>query len=479
MRSKIIIGLMFLLIFFLGFSSRPSLAQDPGDPDTVGLANVSGEIGDVVSMSVFLYNDAELVSAVIPLLLDGYSGWLRFDSVSYVGSRLENTAVLDEREVYVFETDTFTYANLLLSFSVSSGNNLPIGTGKLCDLWFTLHFGGEVLVDSLSDSPQGGLLLTDTNKGSFAPQFLSGLIDISCDYLIGDVNGDGGVHASDIVQFQKLWYYDWPVSAWVIGDRCGAADLNCDRRLDMRDLVYLVNMVNHGFPPYCTCGTVNPPLYDDPGLPDTVWVDAETLIVGIPSTIFFGVISDEPLTGMALGLEWDGSAVLEWDHYGCSWTDRMDPEFWMVNYNYFRANGVNPDTILYYAFKSGVIPLPAGRDAVGCARVIPQSVGTANFRLVSYVNAGPSMLVTENHAAILPVFYGGNITVLEYLPGDPNHDGIINSADIVYLINYLFKGGPQPDPIESGDTNGDEVINSSDVVYLINYLFKGGPEPRG
>ena len=61
--------------------------------------------------------------------------------------------------------------------------------------------------------------------------------------------------------------------------------------------------------------------------------------------------------------------------------------------------------------------------------------------------------------------------------GDANGDGVTNSADIVYLINYLFKNGQAPDPLWVGDCNCDQVINSSDVVYLINYLFKGGPVP--
>ena len=61
--------------------------------------------------------------------------------------------------------------------------------------------------------------------------------------------------------------------------------------------------------------------------------------------------------------------------------------------------------------------------------------------------------------------------------GDVNQDEVINSADVVYLINYLFKGGPAPEPLWIGDVNCDGIINSADVVYLINYLFKGGPPP--
>ena len=67
---------------------------------------------------------------------------------------------------------------------------------------------------------------------------------------------------------------------------------------------------------------------------------------------------------------------------------------------------------------------------------------------------------------------------LPHLKGDVNGDDQINSADIVYLINYLFKSGPAPDPLELGYVNcNDDVINSADVVYLIDYLFKGGPAP--
>jgi len=64
-----------------------------------------------------------------------------------------------------------------------------------------------------------------------------------------------------------------------------------------------------------------------------------------------------------------------------------------------------------------------------------------------------------------------------YLIGDANGDGEINSGDVVFLINYLFKVGPAPDPEGRGDLNCNGIINSEDVVFLIDYLFKNGPEP--
>jgi hypothetical protein len=50
-------------------------------------------------------------------------------------------------------------------------------------------------------------------------------------------------------------------------------------------------------------------------------------------------------------------------------------------------------------------------------------------------------------------------------------------SDLVRLINYLYKGGSAPVPLERGDVNCDGRIDLGDVVYLITYLYKGGPPP--
>jgi hypothetical protein len=91
--------------------------------------------------------------------------------------------------------------------------------------------------------------------------------------------------------------------------------------------------------------------------------------------------------------------------------------------------------------------------------------------------AGEYRVVILNAPPIDTLAQSGVFAVKICETGDANGDGIINSADVVYLINYLFKGGPPPVPLEAGDANGDGIVNSADVVYLINYLFKGGPPP--
>lgn len=64
-----------------------------------------------------------------------------------------------------------------------------------------------------------------------------------------------------------------------------------------------------------------------------------------------------------------------------------------------------------------------------------------------------------------------------YHPGDANGDGVIDPADVIHLINYLFRSGPAPQPAEAGDANCDGRTSVSDVVYLINYLFRSGIPP--
>jgi hypothetical protein len=61
--------------------------------------------------------------------------------------------------------------------------------------------------------------------------------------------------------------------------------------------------------------------------------------------------------------------------------------------------------------------------------------------------------------------------------GDCNGDGTANITDAVYLITYIFAGGPAPDPLAAGDVNCDGTPNISDAVYLIQYIFGGGPPP--
>ncbi|RKX19808.1 MAG: hypothetical protein DRP51_06760 [Candidatus Zixiibacteriota bacterium] len=81
------------------------------------------------------------------------------------------------------------------------------------------------------------------------------------------------------------------------------------------------------------------------------------------------------------------------------------------------------------------------------------------------------------HAGSIRIVYG-SITVETGTCGEIDGVEGINILDIVYLINYKYKGGPPPENLNMADVdNCSGDINILDVVYLINYKYKLGPDP--
>ncbi len=59
--------------------------------------------------------------------------------------------------------------------------------------------------------------------------------------------------------------------------------------------------------------------------------------------------------------------------------------------------------------------------------------------------------------------------------GDVDGDGQDpNVADLSYLIDYLWKGGPEPPNMWSANVDGNNGVNVADLSYFVDYLFKGG-----
>lgn len=68
--------------------------------------------------------------------------------------------------------------------------------------------------------------------------------------------------------------------------------------------------------------------------------------------------------------------------------------------------------------------------------------------------------------------------LIEYVCGDANGNGNVDIDDIVYLVAYIFMGGPEPQlSYFAGDADCSGTVDIDDVVYLINYIFMGGPPP--
>lgn len=64
------------------------------------------------------------------------------------------------------------------------------------------------------------------------------------------------------------------------------------------------------------------------------------------------------------------------------------------------------------------------------------------------------------------------------ITGDVDLTETLTSTDIIYMVNYVFKSGPEPMPCPaSADVDCSGAVNSGDIIYMVNHVFKSGPEP--
>ena len=112
------------------------------------------------------------------------------------------------------------------------------------------------------------------------------------------------------------------------------------------------------------------------------------------------------------------------------------------------------------------------------AAVVDQSTGELTFRVPPRARGGSSeesgdiVLESDHHKVVLPqsVVFAGR----KYIRGDANSDGTLDLSDGVYILQFLFLGGPGLECPESGDVNDDDKGDLSDAVFLLQFLFLGG-----
>lgn len=86
--------------------------------------------------------------------------------------------------------------------------------------------------------------------------------------------------------------------------------------------------------------------------------------------------------------------------------------------------------------------------------------------------------VVDGHGQQVPVrYHQGDLTLWWSRPGDASGDSLADLADVVFLVNYLYRYGLEPCMCEAADCNGDCLVDLGDLVYLLGYLFRDDPDP--
>ncbi len=104
------------------------------------------------------------------------------------------------------------------------------------------------------------------------------------------------------------------------------------------------------------------------------------------------------------------------------------------------------------------------------------SVGISDFdcRALSHLD---NNIPIENEITTFEAILFENTEYVWSQTGNVDGDPLILVSDLIFMVNYIFKGGPAPEPERAGDTNCDNEVNVADLVLLVNYIFKGGPPP--
>jgi uncharacterized delta-60 repeat protein len=95
--------------------------------------------------------------------------------------------------------------------------------------------------------------------------------------------------------------------------------------------------------------------------------------------------------------------------------------------------------------------------------------------------------VTGDNEVVVAGESNGGVSHLDYFVvrysytppvcGDADGSAVVNISDGVFLVNFIFGGGPAPETTLEGDPDCNNMVNISDAVYLVQYIFGGGPAP--
>jgi hypothetical protein len=96
---------------------------------------------------------------------------------------------------------------------------------------------------------------------------------------------------------------------------------------------------------------------------------------------------------------------------------------------------------------------------------------TSIFSHTRLINEGSAIFNLPPPCCVAPL--RGNV---DFSDGE-----VIDISDLVYLVDYMFSGGPEPPCIDEADVDGaggPSPIDIADLVYLVDYMFTGGPPPE-
>ena len=119
------------------------------------------------------------------------------------------------------------------------------------------------------------------------------------------------------------------------------------------------------------------------------------------------------------------------------------------------------------AAQSAVIPILELYDPRGLAIALPRNGNiTADLNLDGNYTILAYSAVAETGAFAIQFK-----KIQKFLRGDANDNGIVNIADAVTVLSYLFGDGARPECKDAYDANDDGTLNLADAIAILSHLF--------
>jgi len=162
------------------------------------------------------------------------------------------------------------------------------------------------------------------------------------------------------------------------------------------------------------------------------------------------------------------------NNYGWGIIDISDASNWGVNFSADTTIGYDTLTVQFYD-ESYPMPTDYWRwyFGDGDTSIVQNPIHTyrrpGNYDVTLKIQTFGTLIRTKKNFI--------KIYSSEFCEGDLDNSGETDILDVIYLIDYIYREGPPPDPIEAADIDGIPPLNILDIVYLINYIYKNGPSP--
>jgi len=381
----------------------------------------------------------------------------------------------------IFHFDTGDEVNCVMVYDVDNDgrneviagaddNNVYVIDGALGTLEWNYSTAGDIMQVQVGDISGNGLPnIAAVTFGSSGIVYAFRSLATGQAYLCGDANNDGVFNISDYT-----YLIDYFVKGGSPPPVPDAADVNGCPGLTIADVIYMNNHFANGGPAPCE-GSVD---CDYTSGTDAITIDCPAPAApGSTFGVTIRMINNEVLGGLYAAFTYDSDLidVISIDTagsipqtYGMTFMGYVDSSSNFFSLSMLSATSTIPAQV------SGVLATVNFKVADGVTS------GSVDIDTTSAGIGGEFCLVPVDGGIIHPAYIDcidNDVVIMEYLCGDATDDEVVNVGDAVCIINYIFKGGQPPSPLDAGDANCDGDINVGDAVYIINYIFKGGLEP--